>query len=399
LNVFNQLGSTDIQIGVLDSDLPSNVSFCKIASFDFSTLGTTTNKIPVFYTDQERKALIAIGYGQTEAPDTYYIESPNLNSTSQENAQRANFYELPIGADSGNPVCFVYNNKLILLFTFTAPWAGTSAPYHIDAINSAMTTLGGGYTLSLFNKNDIISQEKNISIKKQNATFLKPYSINGGTNEYDPNAVYIFKGGSINTVSTVFNYLELQGASSYSTADGIYIPSVGSYIYYKNSGIGGTGWRTTGGVDATNLVINDNEIIYFTPRSNKQISVNSGAIIQRYSNGKASLKKSNLSKLISTGYFIFVRGSNNTIGTFSNASEFVGSNDFGLADQILISNEDVSSFATYYLRADGVTWRGLSSTSSQNNSIILENSRIFYQTYNSVLKEFTVQGNNIVRVN
>ena len=31
-----------------------------------------------------------------------------------------------------------------------------------------MTTLGGGYTLSLFNNNDIISQEKNISIKKQN---------------------------------------------------------------------------------------------------------------------------------------------------------------------------------------------------------------------------------------
>jgi hypothetical protein len=32
-----------------------------------------------------------------------------------------------------------------------------------------MTTLGGGYTLSLFNENDIISQEKNISIKKQSA--------------------------------------------------------------------------------------------------------------------------------------------------------------------------------------------------------------------------------------
>jgi len=177
LNVFNQLGSTDIQIGVLDSDLPSNVSFCKVASFDFSTLAQfdfynpspTWNKIPVFYTDQERKALIALGYGQPSAPESYFIEPPNYLSTSQENIQRANFYEVPIGGDSGCPVCFVYNNKLILLFTFTAQWAGSSAPYHINAINSAMTTLGGGYTLSLFNKNDIISQEKNISIKTQNS--------------------------------------------------------------------------------------------------------------------------------------------------------------------------------------------------------------------------------------
>jgi hypothetical protein len=176
LNIFNQLGSTDIRIGVLDSDLPSNVSFCKVASFDFSTLAQfdfynpspTWNKIPVFYTDQQRKALIALGYGQPSSPPDYYIEPPNSLSTSQENAQRANFYELPIGGDSGSPVCFVYNNKLILLFTFSAPWAGASAPYHIDAINSAMRTLGGGYTLSLFNKNDIISQEKNISIKKTN---------------------------------------------------------------------------------------------------------------------------------------------------------------------------------------------------------------------------------------
>ena len=131
----------------------------------------------------------------------------------------------------------------------------------------------------------------NISIKKQNLTSLKPYSIDGGATEYDANAVYIFKGGSINTISTVFNYLELQGGSSYSTADGIYIPSLGFYVYYKNSGFGGTGWRTLAGADATNLVINNNDLIYFTPRSNKQISVGSGAIIQRYSNGKMTLKK------------------------------------------------------------------------------------------------------------
>jgi hypothetical protein len=238
-----------------------------------------------------------------------------------------------------------------------------------------------------------------ISIKKQNLTFLKPYSIDGGTTEYDANAVYIFKGGSTNTVSTVFNYLELQAGSNYSTADAIYIPSVGSYIYYKNSGIGGTGWRTSGGGNPTDLVINNGDLIYFTPRSNKQISVNSGAIIQRYSDGKASLKKSNLSKLISTGSFTFVRGSNNTIATFSNGSEFVNNNNSSLADKISISSSQSGGFISYYLRGDGITWRRPSTTDAQNNTIIPDGSIILYNTYNSVLKEFTVQGNNIVRAN
>jgi len=130
-----------------------------------------------------------------------------------------------------------------------------------------------------------------ISIKKQNLTFLKPYSIDGGITEYDANAVYIFKGGSTNTVSTVFNYLELTRGSDPSSSDAIFLSSINAVVYYKGSGIA-QGWKNAStGLYATNLVINDNEIIYFTPISNKQISVSSGAIIQRYNNGKMTLKK------------------------------------------------------------------------------------------------------------
>jgi hypothetical protein len=339
------------------------------------------------------RAAIADYYGAVIAD--YYTGI----ALTPDNATRAAFYVMPYVGDSGRPTCFVYNNKLILLVIFTTTTSGPNFPDYIEQINSAMTALGGGYTLSIFNKEDIISQEKNISIKKQNLTSLKPYSIDGGVTEYDPNAVYIFKGGSTNTISTVFNYLELEGGSSYSTADGIYIPSVGFYIYYKTSGFGGTGWRTNAGADATNLVINNNDLIYFTPRSYKEISVGSGAIIQRYSNGKVSLKKSNLSKLISTGSFIFVRGSNNTIGTFSNGSEFVNSNNQAFADLISIKSPGEGIFTSYYFRADGINWRRSGSPESQNNTVILDGSIIVYTTYNSVLKEFTVQGNNIVRVN
>jgi hypothetical protein len=151
-------------------------------------------------------------------------------------------------------------------------------------INSNLNKLYAGIELVNYNQGKT-------SIKKQNLTFLKPYSIDGGTTEYDANAVYIFKGGSTNTVSTVFNYLELTRGSDPSSSDTIFLSSINAVVYYKGSGIA-QGWKNAStALDATNLVINDNEIIYFTPISNKQISVSSGAIIQRYNNGKISLKK------------------------------------------------------------------------------------------------------------
>lgn len=142
-----QVGATDIRIGLLDSDLPSSVSFCKVASFDLTTITDTNNRVAALYLDQERKALVGDYFNSDSAG--------SLNIST--NSQRANFYELPIGGDSACPINFVYNNKIILLFLFTSTFGGESIPYNIAAINSVMTTLGGGYTLSLFNKKDITS--------------------------------------------------------------------------------------------------------------------------------------------------------------------------------------------------------------------------------------------------
>ena len=155
---------TDIKIGLLDSDLPANVSFCKVAGFNLVQKININNKVPVLYTDTSRNALVADYYYAGGFPFGKYgkIDQPLVNS------KRRDFYEQVVGGDSGNPVNFVYNNKIILLFTFTTSDLGQTPSYYLDQINSTMTTLGGGYTLSLFNENDIISQEKNISIKKQN---------------------------------------------------------------------------------------------------------------------------------------------------------------------------------------------------------------------------------------
>ena len=112
---------------------------------------------PTLYTDQEQKALIGeyynLGYDAGLAQYMSAIRIPTI-------PQRAQFWEAPIGGDSSDPVSFIYNNKMILLFTFwrsdLASYSdGPNISYYINEINSAMTSLGGGYTLSLFTENDL----------------------------------------------------------------------------------------------------------------------------------------------------------------------------------------------------------------------------------------------------
>jgi len=110
-------------------------------------------------------------------------------------------------------------------------------------------------------------------------------------------------------------------------------------------------------------------------------------------------KKRNISKISVvygiSNYFIFLGGSNNTIGTFLNSAELTGNNNQTLADRILIYNQNTQLFTTYFLRGDGVTWRIPGSTISQNNTIIPNNS-IFALASNSN-KTFTMQGTNIIQ--
>lgn len=152
---------TDIKIGLLDSDLPANVSFCKVADFDLVQKINVNNKVPVLYTDTSRNALVADYYYVGGYPFGKYgeIDQPLVGS------KRRDFYEQIVGGESGNPASFVYNNKIILLFTFVSSDLGATPSAYLNQINSTMTTLGGGYTLSLFDEKDIRSVEKNLILK------------------------------------------------------------------------------------------------------------------------------------------------------------------------------------------------------------------------------------------
>jgi hypothetical protein len=135
----------DIAVGVLDSDVDNDISFARILPQNWQDYLPTINgysdgKLPVIRLDWEEKALIA----DWSVQDTHTI------LTIPTDAQRLKMYEPAIGGDSGNPILTVINNTPVILAVLTSGGygAGTSICYHKTAINTMMTTLGGGYQLT-----------------------------------------------------------------------------------------------------------------------------------------------------------------------------------------------------------------------------------------------------------
>jgi hypothetical protein len=156
------LRQTDIIIGLLDSDLPSNVSFCQVASFNLASKPSGTNKFPMFMSNLAKKAIIADGYSLTGVIQSY--------SASAE-TQKASFFESAALGTSANPMCFVYNNKLILLSLVQGSSSGDLISNYINECNSVMSSLGGGYQLSVFDLKPTPTQNK---------CLIKKNSIGGG---------------------------------------------------------------------------------------------------------------------------------------------------------------------------------------------------------------------------
>jgi len=94
--------------------------------------------------DQEEKLLTRETMVITGSPYNLVQMRQPANST------RAQWYEAVIGGDSGNPAGLVINDKLVLLtvWTYGGGGSGTSVVSFKTQLNSAMTTLGGGYTLT-----------------------------------------------------------------------------------------------------------------------------------------------------------------------------------------------------------------------------------------------------------
>jgi hypothetical protein len=136
----------DITIGVLDSDVPSSISFAKVLPDGWEAkLDVSAAAPPVVCTDQEEKFLIRSVYRiDTLQPDAfaYFTSPPDLAYSS--------FYENLVSGDSGNPCFFLINGDLVILTVWSTGigGSGTSIAAFKSEINTIMTNLGGGYQLT-----------------------------------------------------------------------------------------------------------------------------------------------------------------------------------------------------------------------------------------------------------
>jgi len=139
------------------------------------------------------------------------------------------------------------------------------------------------------------------SIKKQNLTSLK---VGGGTTVNNPSSVYVFKGGSINTLADIFNPINFQvNDTIFITSLELFLNEDYDFLFQVNDYGAGKYWTNNiyAQTNMNNYVIPVNYIIYFNTSNNNNIQVSNGAIIQRYSNGKINLNKKYLYKVTGTG--------------------------------------------------------------------------------------------------
>lgn len=134
----------DLTVGLLDSDVPNTINFVKILPQNWSHYLPSLSylyTLPCLVLDQEEKALIS----ELHNMGVFFV-----NFSPPSNSNRLAFFENIIVGDSGNPSFLIIDDELVIItvWTFGGAGAGTNIVYHKDAINTMMTTLGGGYSLT-----------------------------------------------------------------------------------------------------------------------------------------------------------------------------------------------------------------------------------------------------------
>lgn len=143
----------DTIVGVLDSDLPASIKPMKLWPADVDKYLPTVSKyfLPVCAFDQEEKVITQDLQTLVKAGDNY-----TLNFGVCQTAPQSVLSEPVVGGDSGNPIFTIIGGEAVLISTWLGYTTGPAQWRFLDAINTAMTTLGGGYQvqtvdLSTFN--------------------------------------------------------------------------------------------------------------------------------------------------------------------------------------------------------------------------------------------------------
>ncbi len=155
-NITRTLTSTtgsaggDLTVGVLDSDVPAGISFARIMPSGWaSKLPNVRVGIPVIALNQFQKAYVMDLYNLSLLDPTTLGHLVSMTQPSD--TTRKSFYSNLIAGDSGHPVFMIINGLAVLLNVWHYGGLGGSGDdlsYYISGLNSAMASLGGGYTVT-----------------------------------------------------------------------------------------------------------------------------------------------------------------------------------------------------------------------------------------------------------
>jgi hypothetical protein len=158
-----EFDTTDIAIGLLDSDIPPSIKFAKVLPKNYTTYLDIAQSNPILYgvaIDQQEKAIAKhISYIQNYT--TGGVTIPNIIVISlNSNDVLFSFTETLITGDSGNPGFLIIDNELVVLTTW---WTASSGPFittRYDTVNALMSKLGGGYNLTPIDLNAVYNKYK-----------------------------------------------------------------------------------------------------------------------------------------------------------------------------------------------------------------------------------------------
>jgi hypothetical protein len=144
---FYRVGSLDLCVGKLDSDLPDSIPFIKVLpsdAYDYLPSIQTSNQtyypIPVFAVNQFRKAILRDWYSYVN-----FSEQVAIALAAPSDTTRFAYSTTFISGDSGSPVFAVINGELVLI-TLVSP--GIDLVTNYSLINSTLTAAGSPYQLT-----------------------------------------------------------------------------------------------------------------------------------------------------------------------------------------------------------------------------------------------------------
>lgn len=160
---------TDIAIGLLDSEVPSNIKIAKVLPKNYQTYMGYPKDMLAVSIDQQEKAIVKTWTGllsYTTSGGSYkYVNvvSPSVNYAKAEFAQYLPFHEDTVTGDSGNPIFIIMDNELVLIGTWHTPWSGPFITDRYDIVNGLIESLSPGENYSLTPVNLEILYSKLIS--------------------------------------------------------------------------------------------------------------------------------------------------------------------------------------------------------------------------------------------